>query len=52
MEPLDVATQLGGGIGAYITAFGEDESGELYVLTNGRNSLSGKTGKVFKLVKP
>jgi glucose/arabinose dehydrogenase len=37
-------------IGAYIVAFGEDEEGELYVLTNGRNSLTGRTGKVFKLV--
>jgi glucose/arabinose dehydrogenase len=45
------ATPTGGTkLGAYIVAFGEDEQGELYVLTNGRNSLTGKTGKVFKLV--
>jgi len=37
-------------LGAYIVAFGEDDQGELYVLTNGKNSLTGKTGKVFKLV--
>lgn len=37
-------------IGAFIVALGEDEEGELYLLTNGRNSLTGQTGKVFKLV--
>jgi glucose/arabinose dehydrogenase len=37
-------------INAYIVAFGEDDEGELYILTNGRNSLTGQTGKVFKLV--
>lgn len=40
------------GIKAYVTAFGEDNEGELYVLTNGRNSLTGNTGKIFKIVKP
>ena len=29
---------------------GEDEKGELYVLTNNRNSLTGQTGKVFRMV--
>ena len=37
-------------LGAYITAFGEDAEGELYVLTNDRNGVTGTTGKVFKLV--
>jgi glucose/arabinose dehydrogenase len=37
-------------LGAYIVSFGEDEAGELYVLTSGRNTLTGQTGKVFKLV--
>ena len=44
--PLDPTVKLGG----YIVGFGEDADGELYVLTNGRNSLTGTTGKVFKLV--
>jgi glucose/arabinose dehydrogenase len=39
-----------GKIGAYIVAMGEDAEGELYLLTNGRNSLTGQTGKVLKLV--
>jgi glucose/arabinose dehydrogenase len=37
-------------LGAYIVAIAEDSDGELYVLTNGSNSLRGKSGKVFKLV--
>lgn len=36
-------------LGAYLVAFGEDADGELYVMTNSRNTLTG-TGKVFKLV--
>jgi glucose/arabinose dehydrogenase len=38
------------GLGFYITGFGEDAEGELYVLTNNGNSVSGTTGKVFKIV--
>ncbi|MGZ8920595.1 MAG: PQQ-dependent sugar dehydrogenase [Limisphaerales bacterium] len=38
------------GLGLYITGFGEDSEGELYVFTNNSNSVAGNTGKVFKLV--
>jgi glucose/arabinose dehydrogenase len=37
-------------LGAYIVAFGQDQDGEIYVLTNARNGLIGKFGKVYKLV--
>jgi glucose/arabinose dehydrogenase len=50
LESLPVAPASGAKLGAYIVAMGEDEKGELFVLTNGRNSLTGQTGKVFKLV--
>jgi glucose/arabinose dehydrogenase len=50
LESLPVAPASGEKLNAYIVAFGEDELGELYVLTNGRNSLIGQTGKVFKMV--
>jgi glucose/arabinose dehydrogenase len=36
-------------LGAYIIGFGEDADGEIYVMTNTRNALTG-SGKVFKLV--
>lgn len=50
LESLPVAPATGSKLGAYIVSFGEDDEGELYVLTNGRNSLTGQTGKVFKMV--
>ncbi len=49
VEFLDVKLPGPGKLNGYITGFGEDAEGELYVLTNGRNSLTGKTGKVYKL---
>jgi glucose/arabinose dehydrogenase len=39
-----------GRIKAFIWALGEDDDGELYVLTNGANMVTGTRGKVFKLV--
>lgn len=53
LDSLPVATNpKGTGAGAYVVALGEDAEGELYVLTNGSNSLIGKTGKVSKIVSP
>jgi len=37
-------------VGGYVVAFGEDDAGELYVLTTANNNLKPKTGKVLKLV--
>ncbi|HAB16147.1 MAG TPA: PQQ-dependent sugar dehydrogenase [Verrucomicrobiota bacterium] len=37
---------------AYITAFGQDSEGELFVMTNGSNSLTPGKGKLWKLVPP
>ena len=50
-QPLEVEGQTKGSVGAYVTAFGEDNSGELYVLTNGSNMVKGTSGKVYKIVK-
>ena len=35
---------------AYITGFGQDRDGELYVLTNGSNGLTPGRGRVWKIV--
>jgi len=35
---------------AYITGFGQDRDGELYVLTNGSNGLTPGKGRIWKLV--
>jgi hypothetical protein len=48
MEPL--ALKQPAQLGNYVLAFGQDDDGELYVLTTGVNALTGKSGKVFKLV--
>lgn len=50
MEYLSLANHPDGKLKDYIVAFGEDREGELYVLTNHRNSVAGKDGKVYKLI--
>ena len=47
LKPLELASPQK--VGAFIVAFGQDAEGELYVLTNGRNMVTGNTGKVYKL---
>ena len=47
LKPLELASPQK--IGAFIVALGQDADGELYVLTNGRNMITGNTGKVYKL---
>ncbi len=39
-----------GKTGLFITAMGQDADGELYVMSNSSNGLSGKNGKVWKVV--
>jgi len=50
VEALDLAAHPGGRLKQFIVALGEDEEGELYVLTNASNAIRGNTGKVYKLV--
>ena len=38
-------------LGAFVVAFGQDLDGEVYVMTNGSNSVKGKSGMLWKLVK-
>lgn len=51
LEPLSLHNDSGGKLTAYVVALAEDADGELFVLTNGRNSLTGQSGKIFKLVR-
>lgn len=37
-------------VGFYIVGFGEDADGELYILSNNSNQVTGKTGKVWKII--
>ncbi len=49
MENLPVENLPNGKLAGFVTAFGEDAEGEVYVLINGRNAVTGKTGKVYKI---
>lgn len=49
LEALQIAGN-GGKVGGYITAMGQDAEGEIYVLTCGRNAVTGTTGKVYQIV--
>jgi hypothetical protein len=50
VTPLALRSHPQAHVGAFIVAFAEDEAGELYVLTNGSATLTGRSGKIFKLV--
>ena len=49
-EPMKIEGHPDGHISGYIVTFGQDEEGEIYVLTNDSSMLVGKSGKVWKLV--
>ncbi len=50
MRELSIGNTPTGRIGAFILSFGQDDGGELYVLTSGAAGPSGTGGKVYKLV--
>ena len=50
MEEIRVADRPEGRINEYIRSFGQDEEGELYVLTSEVGGPTGDTGKIYKMV--
>ncbi len=50
LATLDVEGFSGGRIGHYVLGLGQDNSGEVYVLTTDLSGPAGTTGRVFKLV--
>jgi glucose/arabinose dehydrogenase len=50
IEALPLSSHPQGHLGEYLLAFGEDAEGELYVLTNGGNTPTGRTGKIYRLI--
>ena len=50
LERLNIGGHPNGSSPQYIVAFGQEAEGELYLLTDGRYAVMGRTGKVFKLV--
>jgi glucose/arabinose dehydrogenase len=51
-ELRELFREDGGEIGAFVTGMGQDDAGELYVLTSESAGPKGKTGKVWKIAKP
>jgi glucose/arabinose dehydrogenase len=52
MEEIRVADRPGGRINEYIRSFGQDDMGELYVLSSDVAGPIGDTGKIYKMVPP
>lgn len=50
VERLGLKGHPNGELDSYIVSFAQDRAGEIYVMTNDRNGLYGKNGKVYKLV--
>lgn len=51
-EELVVAGSENGRLNEYLLSFGQDQEGEIYVLTTETTGPNGNTGKVYKLVPP
>ncbi|MFA6546791.1 MAG: PQQ-dependent sugar dehydrogenase [Limisphaerales bacterium] len=51
LDQLEPESRPGQHIGAFVWAFGEDNDGELYVLTNQTSGLGKGSGKIWKIVK-
>jgi len=50
-EHLNIVNRPGGALGAFILGFGQDDDGEVYVLTTQNLGPSGTTGQVFRFVR-
>ncbi|MDZ4231155.1 MAG: PQQ-dependent sugar dehydrogenase, partial [Dehalococcoidales bacterium] len=50
MKELKVATNPDGRLNAFLRSFGQDASGELYVLVADPRGPEGKTGKIYRIV--
>ncbi len=52
MEELMVAGNDNGRLNEYLLSFGQDNDGEIYILTSETSGPTGSTGKVYRLVPP
>lgn len=52
LQELRVVDRPGGRLGHFITGFGQDGAGEVYVLTSDTTGPSGTTGQVYRLTTP
>lgn len=52
LQELSVAGRSDGRLGHFIKGFGQDGSGEMYVLTSDTSGPTGETGRVYRLTMP
>lgn len=52
VQELIVTTSASGRLGHYLLGFGQDDDGEVYVLTTNNSGPTGTTGRVYRLADP
>jgi hypothetical protein len=52
MQELRVSNNASGRLGHYLLGFGQDNEGEVYVLTTNNAGPNGTTGRVYRLAPP
>lgn len=50
IEVVKVANNSAGRVNAFVRSFGQDDQGELYILTSEASGPKGDTGKIYKMV--
>jgi glucose/arabinose dehydrogenase/plastocyanin len=50
IEEVKIAGNSSGRVNVFVRSFGQDDQGELYVLTSNASGPKGETGKVYKIV--
>jgi glucose/arabinose dehydrogenase len=50
IEEIKVAGSSNGRVNAFVRSFGQDDQGELYVMTSKASGPTGETGKVYRIV--
>jgi hypothetical protein len=50
IEEVKVANNSAGRVNTFIRSFGQDDNGELYVLTSDASGPKGDAGKIYKIV--
>ena len=52
IHELSVMDRPDGRLGHFVLGFGQDSSGDVYVLTSDSSSPTGETGRIYQLVRP
>jgi hypothetical protein len=50
IEEIEVAGSPGRRVNAFVRSFGQDDEGEIYLMTSDSAGPSGETGKIYRIV--